>query len=59
MSKLSEFIDGFDVQKDKEPVSFSFHCLVGEIIDDNGTNITTTTLDEKVTAPQDLIPFMP
>ena len=59
MSKLSEFIDGFDISKDKEPVSFSFHCLVGEIIAENGTDITTTTMDEKVTAAKDLIPFLP
>lgn len=59
MSKLSEFIDGFDISKDKEPVSFSFHCLVGEIINDNGTDITTTAIDEKVTAPKDLILFLP
>lgn len=59
MSKLSEFIDGFDISKDKEPVSFSFHCLVGEILEDNGSDITTTNIDEKVTAPKDLILFMP
>ena len=59
MSKLSEIIDGFDITKDKEPVSFSFHCEIGEILEDNGSSINTTYIDEKVNAPVNLILFMP
>jgi hypothetical protein len=59
MSKLTEFINGFDISKDKEPVSFSFHSEVGKIIEDNDSDINTTQVDEKVTVPTELILFMP
>lgn len=58
MSKLSEFVDKLEAS-DEMPLSFSFHCQVGRIIDDNDSNVNTTKVDEKVTAPSELIPFIP
>jgi hypothetical protein len=59
MNKLTEFINGFDIKKDKEPVSFSFHCIVGSIISNNESSINSTTVNEKTVVSQDLISFIP
>jgi hypothetical protein len=58
MSKLSKFVDKIGESKET-PFSFSFHCQVGKILDDNDSNINTTKVNEKVIAPSELIPFMP
>ena len=59
MSKLSEFVDKIDEGPVEAPLSFSFHCQVGRIIDDNDSKINSTKVNEKVTAPSELIPFIP
>lgn len=59
MSKLSEFVDKLEGESSGTPLSFSFHCQVGRIIDDNDSNINSTKVDAKVTAPSELIPFIP
>jgi hypothetical protein len=60
MSKLTKFIDGLELPNTEAlPISFSFHCEVGDIIASNDTEIYNTQAEEKVTAPIDLIPFLP
>ena len=59
MSKLSDFIDGLNIGKDVQPVSFSFHCEISNILDDDETNPESTQVEEIIPVDSKHIPFIP
>jgi len=56
---LESYINGLRNKKCSRPVSFSFHCEVGQILDENDEDIHVSTQEEKTLLPSNLIPFIP
>jgi len=56
---LESYINGLRNEKCSRPVSFSFHCEIGRIINENDETIHVLIQEEKNLLPSDLIPFIP
>lgn len=56
---LDKLIDGLEVDNDFQPVSFSFHNEIGNILHSDEPTILKLDESEKEFAPTELIPFIP
>lgn len=56
---IIEQIDGLKVPANFQPVSFAFHCNIGKILKQEGSDTNTTEVMEPEIIDSNKIPFLP